>query len=152
MRLYSLGQCPELNFGHRGKLIILLRFKSFCPTLACTIPRATINASINNLTKPSHPRPCTLNLIAAANECTYWRAAVLALVSYPSPKQLPPRLWMPLSKPPPTEPPIEPTTNPTIEDIGQAVKVTVAVVAAAATLVAAIAAAMGRPSFLLIIN
>jgi hypothetical protein len=38
LRLYSLEQCPELNFGHRQKLIILLRFTSFCPTLACTIP------------------------------------------------------------------------------------------------------------------
>ncbi len=38
MRLYLLEQCPELNFGHRQKLVILLHFTSFCPTLACTIP------------------------------------------------------------------------------------------------------------------
>jgi hypothetical protein len=38
MRLYLLGQCPELNFGHRLKLLILLRFKSFRPALACSIP------------------------------------------------------------------------------------------------------------------
>ncbi len=38
MRLYSLGQCQEINFGHRLKLVILLCFKSFCPTMACTIP------------------------------------------------------------------------------------------------------------------
>ncbi len=34
MCLYSLGQCPELNFRHQLNLLILLRFKSFCPTLA----------------------------------------------------------------------------------------------------------------------
>ncbi len=38
MHLYSLGQCLELNFGHWSKLLILLRFKSFRPTMACTIP------------------------------------------------------------------------------------------------------------------
>jgi hypothetical protein len=38
MHLYLLGQCPELNFGQQLKLVILFRFKSFCPTLACTIP------------------------------------------------------------------------------------------------------------------
>jgi hypothetical protein len=42
MHLYLLGQCPELNSGHRLKLLILIRFKSFCPTLACTIPAVTI--------------------------------------------------------------------------------------------------------------
>jgi hypothetical protein len=38
LHLYLLEQCPELNFRHRQKLIILLHFTSFCPTLACPIP------------------------------------------------------------------------------------------------------------------
>ena len=29
LRLYSLEQCPDLNFGHRLKLVNLLLFTSF---------------------------------------------------------------------------------------------------------------------------
>ncbi len=63
MHLYLLGQCPELNSGHRLKLLILLRFKSFCPTLACTILIVLI-VVINLIIYYGH-QPSTMDTVSA---------------------------------------------------------------------------------------